>query len=252
MNYRIVTLFSLLLVIVQLSAQKIYEVTTQYPVHNLETHLQLIEDKNKSFTVERILADTSMAFSLQGQLPKRLRIGSTYWGKITLRTNKELKGWTLNLEDRLEGWPAWSKSNGQVDVYAFSKGQLLFHKKTGVEYPAEERELKDDWFLNKVKLDELPVNNKVDLLIKIKGNGLGTPPYFNATLRSPEHSFYHKLFTFNESFNMFMFGAHSYYFPLSSFAVYLFATSGIFLVLHLGTFLHFDHGDVGRFTNWEY
>ena len=190
----------------QVVAQKVYEIDTQYPVHDLSASLEYLEDEQKSLTIDHVLNDSTLTFSIQNEKTKYLKIGAIYWGKITLVPLAELKGWTLNFEDRMPGLPAWTRSNGQVDVYAFSNGKLIFHKKTGVEYPSSEREVSDNWLLNRINVDELPVNTSVELLIRIKGNSLGFPPYFNATLRSPKQAYYHELFAFDESFNVFMLG----------------------------------------------
>ena len=190
----------------QVAAQKGYEIDTQYPVHDLKTYLKYTEDEHKDLTAEQILSDSTLTFSIQDEKARRLKIGAIYWGKVTLLTVEGLEGWTLNFEDRRSGLPAWARSNGQVDVYAYSKGNLIFHKKTGVEYSAREREVKDNWMLNKISLDGLPINSPVELLIRVKGNSLGFSPYFNATLRSPNQAYYHELYAFDESFNVFMLG----------------------------------------------
>lgn len=190
----------------QLAAQQVYEIDTQYPVHDLKAYLEYTEDEHQDLTAEQILNDSTLTFSLQDGKTNHLKIGAIYWGRITLVPLAELKDWTLNFEDRLKGHPAWSRSNGQVDVYAFSEGNLIFHKKTGVEYPISKRDVQTNWMLNKINLKGLAINSPVQLLIRIKGNSLGFPPYFNATLRSPKQAYYHKLFAFDESFNVFMLG----------------------------------------------
>lgn len=190
----------------QLFAQHLYEINPDFPVHDLAANLEYTHDVHSSLAPLQILTDSSLAFSIQDEETRYLRIGEIYWGRITLKTSKQLSGWTLNFEDRLKGLPAWCKSNGQVDVYGFKGNQLIFHKKTGVEYPVRERDVQDDWFLNKVGLDALPINQEIDMVIKIKGNSIGYPPYFNATIRGPQHQHYHEAFAFGESFNLFMLG----------------------------------------------
>lgn len=194
------------LISIQLGAQQVYEIDTQYPVHDLSAYLEYFEDEKHSFTAEQVLSDTTLRFSIQDEKTRYLRIGAMYWGRITVMTSEGLKGWTLNFEDRLTGLPAWTRSNGQVDVYAFSGSDLIFHKKTGAEYPVSEREVQDKWIMNRIYLDDIPINRSIQLLIRVKGNSLGFPPYFNATLRRPDQAFYHEIFAFDESFNMFMLG----------------------------------------------
>ena len=205
-NCRLIVLLLFSWIAFQANAQGVYTIDTQYPVHELKNHLVLVNDESKSLTPEQVLTDSTLTFFVQDEEMRYLRIGEIYWGKISLLTVDSLKGWTLNFEDRLRGLPAWSRSNGQVDVYGFSEDKLIFHKKTGVEYPKSEREVKDNWILNRIYLDDLPINSPIELIIRVTGNSIGYPPYFNATLRGPGQSYYHELFAFNESFNIFMLG----------------------------------------------
>lgn len=186
--------------------QSLYQIDPQYPVHDLRAQLRIIIDTAEALTAEQVLQDTNLIFHVQAEKDKHLQIGATYWGKIKVKALASLPGWTLNFEDRLPGSPAWVRSNGQVDVYAFVNGDLLFTKKTGVEYPRKERTQTDHWAINRVELDELPAHQEVDLVIKVKGNSIGAPAYFNATIRSPKQAYYHQLFAFGESFNLFMLG----------------------------------------------
>ncbi len=197
---------AVVLLSVALQAQDIYEVNTKYPVHDIMAHLQIIEDSENIFTPEILLNDSTLQFSKRIDYGRFLRPNITYWGKINITTNQKLKDWTLQFEDRFIGPPAWTKSNGKVDVYAFVEGQQLFHKKTGVDYPKHERELKDNWVLNKVSLTEIPETKVVTLIMKVEGNKLGYPSYFNLTVRSPQQPYYHQIFQLNNSFNIFMFG----------------------------------------------
>ena len=109
-------------------------------------------------------------------MPKYLKVGTTYWGRINILIKDSLKGWTLNFEDKMIGAPAWSKSDGKVDVYAYNNGHLLFHKKTGIDYPKQERDIKPNWVLNRVGVNELPLNTPITLVMKVEGNSFGYPP----------------------------------------------------------------------------
>ncbi len=187
-------------------SQVYYQIDSQNPVHDLQSFLELTLDTTGALTPEQVLYDSTLTFSIQDANTTHLEVGAIYWGRITVETTETLAGWTLNLEDRMQGLPAWTRSNGQVDVYAYTEERLLFHLKTGVEYPKRDRAIAGQWMINKVPLDQLPTNQAVDLLIKVKGNSIGFPPYFNATIRSPKQPFYHALFAFGESFNLFMLG----------------------------------------------
>ena len=186
--------------------QHVYEIDTTYPVHNLQADLIIIEDPNNTFTPEQVLNDNSIVGIDEAAKATRLDVGKTYWGKLTVVTNKPLNNWTLHFEDKMIGPPAWTKSNGKVDVYAYANNQLLFHKKTGVEYAKRDRDVKKHWVLNQVSLDDIPLNTQTTLIIKAQGNSIGYPAYFNLTARHPEQLNYHQIYQFNNSFNIFMFG----------------------------------------------
>lgn len=189
-----------------LFAQDVYEIDPKYPVHDLNTHLRVYADSLDSFSPEYILRDSTMRFQKGNELPRFLNVGTTYWGKLNLIAKDSLKGWTLHFEDKMIGPPAWTKSNGKIDVYAYSENSLLFHKKTGVEYSKNKREIKANWVLNRIRIDELPPNESVTLIIKAQGNSIGYPAYFNLSARSSNQAFYHQIYQFNNSFNIFMFG----------------------------------------------
>ncbi|MGB3606724.1 MAG: ATP-binding protein [Psychroserpens sp.] len=187
-------------------AQVAYNLDPKYPVHDLEDYLRVVEDKSQNFHPEDILSDSTLNFEPSKTLPKRLNLGSTYWGKIKLVVKDSLKGWTLHFEDRHIGLPAWSKSNGKVDVYGFVNGKQILHKKTGVEYPKKVRDSDSHWALNQISLQDLPLDVPVELVIKVQGNQMGYPPYFNLSARSPDQRHYHQLFQFQNAFNIFFFG----------------------------------------------
>ncbi|WP_347921796.1 ATP-binding protein [Pontimicrobium sp. SW4] len=186
--------------------QEVYNIDTTYPVHDLMTSLNIIEDPNEELSVEDVLMDSTLSFKKRNEFGKHLNITSTYWGKFRVITLDSLKDWTLHFEDKFIGPPAWTKSNGKVDVFAFTNNQPLFHKKTGVEYTKKDRDVKNHWILNQVSLEELPPKSLITIIIKVRGNQLGYPPYFNLTARSPKQPHYHQIYQFNNSFNLFLFG----------------------------------------------
>ena len=187
-------------------SQDIYEIDTTYPVHDLMSHLKIVEDQDENLTPDEVLNNSGILYSNRESFGKYLKSNTTYWGVLTIISKDSLKDWTLHLEDRIIGPPAWTKSNGTVDVFAYKDSQLLFHKKTGVEYPKRERDVKANWVLNQISLNEIIPEQPITLILKVKGNQLGYPAYFNLTARSPEQPFYHQIFQFNNSFNLFMFG----------------------------------------------
>jgi len=196
----------LLLLLNFLKAQESYVLDVKYPVHDLQSQLRVIADPENALNPEKLLLDSNLVFIPGKDLPRFLEIGITYWGKLQFITNDSLKGWTLHFEDKMIGLPAWGKSNGQVDVFAYEDKELIFHKKTGVEYPQRERDNAANWVLNQVTLDDLSVGSPVTLLLKVKGNSIGYPPYFNLSARSPTQANYHEIYQFDNSFNIFMFG----------------------------------------------
>ncbi|MEX0287860.1 MAG: 7TM diverse intracellular signaling domain-containing protein, partial [Flavobacteriaceae bacterium] len=189
-----------------LSGQEVYDIDPQYPVHDLNRHLQVIVDSTDQLSVEYLLRDSTLQFTKGDKLPRLLNSNMIYWGKLRLKALDSLLDWTLHFEDKMIGPPAWTKSNGKVDVYAYVGSELIFHQKTGVEYSKKERSTDNNWVLNSINLHELPVNTPVTLIIKAQGNSFGYPAYFNLSARSPEQPYYHQIYQFNNSFNTFMFG----------------------------------------------
>lgn len=189
-----------------LSQNSVYVLDTLYPVHNLDPLLQVYEDSNNSLTPEKIKADSTLTYLRGDELPRYLEVGTTYWGKLKIRVKQALNGWTLHFEDKMIGPPVWTKSNGKVDVYGYMDNQLFFHEKTGVEYPKSERGYKGYWVINAIKLDNLPINKTITFIMRVEGNSLGYPSYFNLTVRSPKQPYYHQLNQFHSSFNLFLFG----------------------------------------------
>ena len=216
-----------------INGQDVYEISVKFPVHNLERHLLIYEENENENSPLDILKKPNYEFKKRDQFPRNLNPDKHYWGKISLQTQDSLLNWYLNFEDRWIGPPAWNKSNGKVDVYGFVNDNLIFHKKTGVNYSPQERDVKSSWVLNKVSLSELPVNTTVDFVIHIVGNDFGMPPYFNLTARSPDQRYYHKIYHFNDSFNIFMFGV--------TFIIFLY---------HLLQYLYLKDKVILWFTTW--
>lgn len=205
MAVRLLISLVFLLLAGHLRAQDIYMIDTLYPVHDLDPILEVLPDPDHELTAAEVIRDSSLEFALRSSFPKYLEIGTAYWGKIRVKANARLEGWTLNLEDHWFNDVAWVRSNGKVDVYAFAGEELLFHKKTGADYPRSEREYPKKWILNRVNLD-LPADRVVTVLIRVEGNSFGFFPFFNATLRKPGFQNYHPLLPFNGSFKIFLFG----------------------------------------------
>jgi signal transduction histidine kinase/DNA-binding response OmpR family regulator len=189
-----------------LQGQDVYKLSIKYPVHNLIDQLLIIEESKEINTALEVLKKPKEEFKKRDQFPRFLDPEKKYWGRLLIQTHDNLNNWTLNFEDKWIGTPAWTKSNGKVDVYAYVADSLIFHKITGVQYPKSERELSPHWILNQVPLNQIPVDTIVSLVIKIESSEFGYPPYFNLSARSPEHAFYHQIFQYNNSFNIFMFG----------------------------------------------
>lgn len=216
-------------------AQEIYAIDTLYPVHPLDGHLQVLPDTAAAYSIEDILNDSSMAFRPLSSLPKPLNIGTIYWGKMQLKTEVELKGWTLHLEDRFFNSIAWIRGNGKVDIYAYAAGNLLFHKKTGADYPKHEKDIPEKWILNRINFD-IPVGQVVTVIMRVEGTSFGFPPFFNASLRKPSHTHYHPLFEFHTSFNIFLFGVAFILF-LYHFLQFLYLRQAIFFWFSLWVML---------------
>ncbi|TLF44243.1 hybrid sensor histidine kinase/response regulator transcription factor [Maribacter aurantiacus] len=210
------------------SQENVYVLDTLYPVHSLDHVLKVYPDINAVFTPKKIVADTTLSFLQGDELPRYLEVGTTYWGKLSLKTKEPLIGWTLHFEDKMIGPPAWTKSNGTVDVYGYVDKEFIFHQKTGVEYPKKEKTYKGNWIMNAITLDSLPVNKVVEVIIKVKGNAMGYPAYFNLTARSPDQPYYHQFNQYHSSFNIFLFGV-TFIILLYHFLQYIYLREPIFL-----------------------
>ncbi|MBX2874973.1 MAG: response regulator [Saprospiraceae bacterium] len=187
-------------------AQEPYNLDATYPVHNLQDQLLVIADPDNTLTPEQLLQDSTLDFTPGGNIAQYLEVGIAYWGKLALITKDDLPGWALHFEDKMIGPPAWTKSNGKVDVWAYRGHELLFHKKTGVEYPKRDRDKATNWVLNQVALDQIPVETPLTLILRVEGNSIGYPAYFNLSARSPAQANYHEIYEFHNSFNIFMLG----------------------------------------------
>ncbi|MFH6602396.1 ATP-binding protein [Maribacter algicola] len=229
MRFSYYILFLLIFLVGQVRSQEdTYVFDTRYPVHSLDNVLRVYADSNKVLTPQRVLSDTTLSSLKANELPRYLDVGKTYWGKLSLKTKEPLVGWTLHFKDKMIGPPAWTKSNGKVDVYAYGEKGLFFHKKTGVEYSKNERDYQGNWVLNAIKLDEIPVNETITFVIKAQGNSIGYPAYFNLTARSPDEPFYHEFNQFHSSFNLFLFGV-TFIILVYHFLQYLYLKDSIYL-----------------------
>ena len=186
--------------------QDVYKIDTRYPVHEIDNYLKVYTDSTESFTPKHILKDSSSAFIKGNEIPRYLINHKLLWGKIELITADSLNGWTLHFKDIFIGGPAWVKSNGKVDVYAYANDELIFNKKTGYGYDKKDRDIAENWILNRITLDDFPINTKVTLIIRAEGSKFGYPPFFRLNLRGPSQPYYHELNEFNNSFFIFMFG----------------------------------------------
>ena len=195
-----------LFILNSISGQDVYELDPKYPVHDVNPYLKVYADSTETLSKQQLLKDDQLNYTRGDQLPLLLKTNLTYWGKLELKALDSLNGWTLQFEDIMIGPPAWTKSNGKVDVYAYANGRQLFHQKTGVDYPKKERANAKSWLLNSIDLERLPINTSVTLIIKAQGNSIGYPAYFNLSARSPEQAFYHEPYQFHAAFNTFMLG----------------------------------------------
>ncbi len=188
-----------------LSAQDVYQIDAQYPVHALDNHLQIYPDPDGRLGVNDIINDSSLNYLTRDALPRHLDPRKVYWGKIKVVTDDSLIGWTLHLEDKYFKDMAWIRGNGKVDVYAFNEDQSLFHKRSGGNYPQSQREIPIPYNQNSINL-ELPAGQTVTLYIRIESIIGGIPPFFNLSLRAPEYEFYHPYINYHIFFRSFLFG----------------------------------------------
>lgn len=202
-NTFITLLIFLLSLATKAQDQKYYQLDTIHPVHDLKPFLKLLPDQG--YEIQQLISDNTLSFLPRSAFPENLDITTTFWGKILLRSDTEIRNWELHFEDQRPDNIAWTRSNGKIDVFIVSEGKVLSHKKSGVDYPKSEREFPENWILNRVNL-EIPSNTATAIYIKVQGNSFGWYPYLNPTLRKPGFTNYHPLFPFNPTFNTFMFG----------------------------------------------
>lgn len=219
-------------------AQDVYKIDTKYPVHEIDDYLKVFIDSTETLTTKQILKDSSRAYINGNELPRYLFDQKLIWGKLKLITTDSLKGWTLHFKDVFIGGPAWVKSNGKVDVYAFANEHLIFHRKTGYGYSSKDRDISENWILNRVRMEDVPLNTEVTLVIRAEGSKFGYPPYFRLNLRGPSQAYYHELNEFNNSFYIFMLGV-TFIILLYHILQYLYLREKIFLYFSLWLFFCF-------------
>lgn len=210
-----------------------YEIDTRFPVHDLDPVLEIFADTSDAFTPTELLGRTETADFIGDNLPRYLQVGTLYWGRVRIKATDSLKGWILQFEDKMLGPPAWTKSNGRVDVFGYVGNKEIFHKRTGVQYPATERDTDLHWTLNSIDLSEVPPDTLVTLILRVEGNDLGYPSYFYLSARAPDQLFYHEPYSFHRSFNIFMFGV-----------------TLIFFLYHLLQFLYLRERVIFWFALW--
>ncbi len=226
-----IVFFSLFFFATHVQAQQLYEIDTKYAVHELNPYMQVYPDPDNKFETEDILNDTTINYFMGDKLKRGFAGEQVYWGKIKVSTSDSLKGWTLHARDIYIGGPAWNKGNSKVDFFGYVDGELVFHKKAGPLYPKKERDIAKNWVLNRISMDEFPVNEEVTLIIHAQGNSFGFPAFFNIDLRSPTQGYYHQIYQFNNTFNIFMFGV--------TFIIFLYHVLQ-YIYLKEGTYLYFS------------
>lgn len=177
-----------------------YVILDHYPVHTLDHHIQILPDPDGNLEIEKVRKDTALQwkplksseleFELPYVIPPSLETSPIYWGKLQVTAIDTLKDWILNLEDRLFYAGAWGRGNGRVDLYAYSEGQLLFHKKSGTNVLNREKDFPKEWNLHKFRF-EVPTNKKIDLFLRVEENQAAVYPFFNVTLRKGGYTNYH-------------------------------------------------------------
>lgn len=228
MRRYLILLFGLLFARSFMFGQEVYELDPTYPVHDVNAYLKVYADSTDQLSPSQLLHNETLPYVRGNELPKLLRTNLTYWGVLQLKALDSLPGWTLHFEDIMIGPPAWTKSNGKVDVYAYTEGKLLFHQKTGVEYTKQERANANSWVLNSIDLEDLPINTPVTLIMKVQGNSFGYPAYFHLSARSPSQAYYHEPYQYHRNFNAFMFGVTFIIF-LYFFLQYLYLKESVYL-----------------------
>ncbi len=216
--------------------QSHYLVDTQYPVHDLNPVLEIVPDSAGTLTIVQLLTD-SLAFQPLHEVDQPLRIGWIYWARVQLSASDSLRDWRLILQNRYFNGATWLRGNGKVDVYGVQRGRILFHERTGADYPRSVKTIQERWTLNQVPLP-LPAKEQVWVYLRIQGNSAGMPPYIQATIRKAGFYSYYPAYPFHASFNLFLLGITFIVF-VYHFLQYLYLRQAIFLWFSIWVFVCF-------------
>ena len=189
----------------ELAAQSIYTIDAAYPVHPLDDHLRILPDSAVALSPQQLARDTSLPWVRRADLPKWLPVGRAYYARMALRATDTLRGWELHLEDRLYNDINWIRGNGRVDVWAYADGYLLWHRVTGADVPAGERDLDGHRTQDRVRLT-LPVDRPVNLLLRVEGNSFGIYPQLRVSLRAPDYQHFQPYLPSGVIYNTFLSG----------------------------------------------
>ncbi|MDC6350496.1 ATP-binding protein [Zeaxanthinibacter sp. PT1] len=211
----------------RLSGQEVYQVNPDYPVQPLMEHLDILVDEEGKLSWEEVHQKPAGDFVKRAELGENLEISTVYWGKVLLHSDREIQGWELHLEDPLMNSIFWDRSNGNVDVFKVVDGELQRHSKTGVDYPASEREIPEPWNINRVRLD-LEAGETATFIIRVTSNSFGYWPYFNLSLRHPSYADYFPVNPSNIVFLWFVLGI-SFITLLYHFLMWVYTRERIFL-----------------------
>ncbi len=231
----LILLYGFLLLPNPLWAQEPYPLDTLYPVHDLEPRLLVLADPEGRLQADEVVSDSSLAFTPRAELPRLLDHKTIYWGKLRIQAKAAVRDWQLHLEELFLNSPAWIRGNGKVDVYAYANEQLLFHKKTGANYPDSVRDQPGDWQRNRVSVS-FPEGAPITLLVRVEGNSFGFYPFFRLSLRKPGFDNYHPYLPLHASFDIFMLGVTFIIF-LYHFLQWLYLRQKVFFWFSLWVFL---------------
>jgi signal transduction histidine kinase/DNA-binding response OmpR family regulator len=190
-TYKAIYIWFFLGLVTSLGAQNIYEIDTRYPVHPLDDYLLILEDSLHEYSLDRIVEDTALNFRIysevlseKGDVRWNLNAESVYWGKLSFTSNNDIHNWFLQFEENPQAIGGWMRGNGKVDLYGYKDGYKIFYKKSGVDYPTDEKEIKKGWNLNRFNLS-LSKEEVYTIYIRVEGSSFGFPPFFDLVLRQP-------------------------------------------------------------------
>lgn len=137
---------------------------------NINEKIIVLEEKSGSLQIENILKDS---YQIQFKSDYELGTSKVYWGKISF----------YNHLDRSKSYNLYVGKNDLIDAYYVSKGQIIYHAKSGYLYPGKDKAVQVGSYYVPVQLD---ANSGLDVYIRIEEK-IHANPEFDLHLIPGDH-----------------------------------------------------------------